>query len=514
MKQSKYQDVVAAMQVIGGVYMNPALLDDERYKFTQEDFTEEFHVILFGSILNLHLLGAKQIDINTIEHYLQERTTKFATYTANHGREYLTKLEQIVQLPAFDYYYHRVKKFTLLRMYSTVLSMDLRWLYDPDVMDVKKRQKQEDWLDRADEQYIVDIISSRIDTIRNKYLYNTDYSFRHAGEGLRALITELQEHPDIGYPLYGKFINTVYWGARLSKFYLRSAATNVGKTRAMVADFCVIGCSEYYDKKKGEWISCGDPEPTGYFGTEQEIKEMQTAMLAFVADVNESHITHNMYQPGEFERVMRAVEIIEKSQIQLKTMLDFSLEDIENTIKSCIQQNKTRYFFFDYIHSSLKILSEIGSKAKVSNLREDTILFMMSVKFKEICLKYDVFLMSSTQLSNDYHTASIFDQGLLQGAKAIANKIDCGEIMLEVTQKDLEALKDLIKQNGFDTPTIKKVVYKNRGEYKNIFIWCTADLGTCRINPIFVTDYSYKLLDIPNLIIDIKEKSFKEASAF
>ena len=48
---SKYVDVPAIIQVIGGIYRNPQFIDnDEKYFFNEEDFPEEFHRILFGPI--------------------------------------------------------------------------------------------------------------------------------------------------------------------------------------------------------------------------------------------------------------------------------------------------------------------------------------------------------------------------------------------------------------------------------------------------------------------------------
>ncbi len=44
----KYVDISAIIQVIGSVYQNPTLLDNENYTFNTDDFTEEFHKILFG----------------------------------------------------------------------------------------------------------------------------------------------------------------------------------------------------------------------------------------------------------------------------------------------------------------------------------------------------------------------------------------------------------------------------------------------------------------------------------
>ena len=119
-----------------------------------------------------------------------------------------------------------------------------------------------------------------------------------------------------------------------------------------------------------------------------------------------------------------------KSPLYIKKLPDFSLQDIENTIKFGIRQYDVRYVFMDYIHSSMKILSEISSKAGVKGLREDNILFMISVRIKDLCNQYGVFVMSATQLNADYVSAQQYDQNLLRGAKAIADKIDCGMIML------------------------------------------------------------------------------------
>ena len=108
---SKYVDVSANMQVIGDVFINPSLLDlEDKYKFNEQDFPQEFHRILFGSIYNLHQLGAKQISIEDIEKYLEN-------------------IKEMCQLAAFDYYYNRMKKMTLLRMYNKSVGMDLSWLY-------------------------------------------------------------------------------------------------------------------------------------------------------------------------------------------------------------------------------------------------------------------------------------------------------------------------------------------------------------------------------------------------
>ena len=335
---AKYVDLSATIQVIGCIYQNPSLLDDERYFFNEDDFTEEFHKILFGSIYNLHALGAKEVNVNTIEDYLKDRPKSLATYKTYKGAEYLQKITENIQLSTFDYYYQRVKKMTLLRMYSNA-GMDLSWLYDiNNILDVKKKQAQEDWLDNSSLDSIADLIDKKITEIRMRYVDDSNEDFIQAGDRMVELIENLQKRPEIGYPMYGPLINTVTRGARLKKFYLRSAATGVGKTRSMIADACSIACDKIYDSDLGKWIENGTKEPTMFITTEQEVDEIQTMMLAFLSDVNENHIIYNAYEVGELERVIYAAELIKKCPLYIKKLPDFSMKDIENTIKFGIHE--------------------------------------------------------------------------------------------------------------------------------------------------------------------------------
>ena len=509
----KYVDISSIIQVIGGIYVNPSLLDmEDKYFFYEEDFTEEFHKILFGSIYNLHALGAKEITINAIEDYLEQRPKKLAVYKANKGQEYLQKLSQNVQLAAFDYYYKRMKKMTLMRMYQSI-GMDLSWLYDIDnILDVKKKQAQEDWLDNTSIEEIAEIIDKKITDIRLKYVDDSTDKASHAGEGALELLERLKETPEVGYPLFGPLINTVTRGARLKKFYLRSAATGVGKTRAMIADSCSIACDEIYDSIQQKWINNGTKEPTIFITTEQEKDEIQTMMIAFLSDVDEEHIISGEYYAGEWERVIYAANLLSKCPLYIEQLPDFSLKDIENAIKRGIRDYEVKYVFFDYIHTSMKILTEVSSKTGIKGLREDNVLFMISIRLKDLCNQYGVFIMTATQLNADYITAKQYDQNLLRGAKSIADKIDCGMIMLETDNDDFVALEDVLAEGGFERPTIKISIYKNRrGRYKSILLWCKTNRGTCKIVPMFATNYQYELIPIDDLKIKVKPK---EESAF
>ena len=56
-------------------------------------------------------------------------------------------------------------------------------------------------------------------------------------------------------------------------------------------------------------------------------------------------------------------------------------------------------------------------------------------------------------------------------------------------------------------PTIKMSIYKNRrGRYKGVILWCKADLGCCRIKPMFCTNYSYEMISIDDIRIRVEEE--------
>ena len=505
---SKYIDTTAVMQVIGCVFNTPQLLEfTDRYTIVDEDFSEPFHKTVFGAIYKLHELGAQKITLESIADFLSTRPKSEALYKQQKGEEWLLKVAENSMPSTFDYYYSRLKKFSLLRAYDNC-GIDISDIYDADnILDTKKKQLQEDQLDNSTLEQIADKVDAKIDNIRMQYVDDTFGEAQQAGDGIFDLIQKFKDHPEVGVPLYGPLINTVTRGARLKKFYLRSAATGIGKTRSMIADACNIACNRIYDDTFG-WIGNGTSEPVLFITTEQELEEIQTMMLAFLSNVNEEHILNGEYEGDEEKRVLQAAELLSNSPLYVEELPDFSLKDVEDKIKKNIRDHDVKYVFHDYIHTSLKILEEITRRSGGIKLREDNILFMLSTRLKDICNQYGVFIMSATQLNGDYQEAKTPDQNLLRGAKAIADKIDYGSILLAVKDEDLVALEKILASNIFDRPTIKMSIYKNRrGRYKGVILWCKADLGCCRIKPMFCTTYDYEMVSIDDVRIRVDEES-------
>ena len=507
---SNYIDITAITNVIGNAFNNPKLFEaEDKYFFNEDDFVDDFHKVVFGAMFNLHQLGVKEITLTAIDDYLSSRPQKLAIYQTNKGAEYITRAAENAKITTFDYYFNRMKKMTLFRTYQKIAGMDLSWLYDTDnIFDAKKKQQQEEWLDTHSLEEIANIIDDKIIEVKAQCIDNSVLAGTQVSEGIDELLESLKETPEIGYPLFGKYTNTVVRGARLKKLYLRSAATGVGKSRGMVADCCYIGCDQMYNIETNAWEMIGKAEPVMYIATEQDLSEIQTMMIAFISGVDEEHILTGQYYAGEWERIVKAKQILKQSSIYFENLPDFSLKDIENTIKRNIREHDVKYIFLDYLHTSMKILEEITKRSGGVRLREDNILFMISIRLKDLCNQYGVFIMTATQLNADYVESETPDQNLLRGAKSIADKIDVGMIMLELTQKDRDSLQAIVQKIGVPMPDIKISVYKNRrGRWKGIYLWAKADRGVCRIQPMFVTKWNYELIEMEDLKIHIQDAS-------
>lgn len=133
---------------------------------------------------------------------------------------------------------------------------------------------------------------------------------------------------------------------------------------------------------------------------------------------------------------------------------------------------------------------------------------MLSARLKDLANQYGIFIMSATQLNGDYRQSESPDQNLLRGAKSIADRIDLGMILLGVTEQDLVKLEPIFDANpNLKRPNIKLSIYKNRrGSYKGVYLWCAADLGTCRIEPQFCTKWDMTMVGIEDVKVIVEDE--------
>lgn len=226
---SKYEDSTSAIQVIGGIINQPELLEDTgKYFFRAEDFTSELHRVVFSAIGTIYANGGTKVTAKAVDDVLSTYPEAYATYKASRGNEWFAKAQAECDLDNFDLYYNRLKKMTLLREYDNA-GIDVSFILDMDELDAKKRQKQWQEFDNMSANDIADDIENKMSKIKSTFVDNLDKNTKLVSDGLSTLFSKLRNEPEFGVPLYGPFINTVTMGARLTKFYLRSAPTGVGK---------------------------------------------------------------------------------------------------------------------------------------------------------------------------------------------------------------------------------------------------------------------------------------------
>lgn len=86
MAGSKYSDSSSTIQLIGCIYRQPQLLNNEgQYFFSENDFPNDFHRVVFGAAYNLWIMGAKNLTIKAVEDYLREHPKEYGIYQAGNG---------------------------------------------------------------------------------------------------------------------------------------------------------------------------------------------------------------------------------------------------------------------------------------------------------------------------------------------------------------------------------------------------------------------------------------------
>lgn len=149
----------------------------------------------------------------------------------------------------------------------------------------------------------------------------------------------------------------------------------------------------------------------------------------------------------------------------------------------------------------------MAQKSKGMSLREDMVLYIFMYRLVEIADRYNVYIVTASQLNGEWKEAKDGDQNLLRGAKSLADKIHKAMIALPPSKKDLEALEPLFKDRfGGKQPNIVYHIYKNRmTKYKSCKLWLHIDYDTMRVEELFLTDNDYNPIPINPTVINDKK---------
>jgi len=504
-------DKRAYLNVIGCLMRDSSLIDDMDHPLSRSDFkTEDFYELLFVAIYNLYIQGCSTIDEFAIDSYLSTYKKQYQIFQDNHGLDYLVNAREMSSLDNYDYFYHRMRKFSLLRYYENKGVDTKKLICDWSITEEKQAEIEKRKFEEYTELDIVSIIENEL-VITPKMDYCSDLLSEsiQAGDGMQALIDEFLETPDFGYNFTSPMFNALCRGARRGKFYLRSASTGTGKSRNFLMDACNFAVPYKWDHKKKEFVFSGSNTPTLYIGTEGSLREFQTIVLSAVSGVNETHILEGEYDKGELERVKQAAQYISESPLYLVYCDDFSITDIENIAKRYVLTYQVDIFIFDYLQNSLRLSNEINSKSSM-RMQEWQILLIFSARMKALAERLNIAIISGTQLSAEVVEARYKDHTLLQGSKAVANKIDVGLILTRPNKAEQKKIEQLTKTIiGCPEINLLQWCYKIRqGKLSRIIILSNIDLGTMQIRDVLVTDFDFS----QSIPIDVTRSETVEAA--
>lgn len=498
---------IATIHVLAALIQSPSLLKNDKYRFSVDDFPEQFHKIVFGAIQHLESKGMERISYLDIDQFLKQYTVQYKVFCANKGVEYIQNALELYDPGKFEYYYETLKKFSLLNKLNKQ-GIDTTEIYDPDIIDPIESAKRQAQFDAMSVNDILLFEETKIIKAKQEFGTNSDRVESHAGEDLRELKERFKETPEMGRGLISGTLTTLFRGQRLGCLYIESAPSGSGKSRRGNSEACHLAVKEYWDIQKKEWVKNEAPENVLIISTELELSECQQMWLAFVAGVPEPHIKDGRYLPGEEERVDRAIKDIEESHLYFVSMTNYDSDDIINEIKKYKMEKDVRYVFFDYLGETLKITSSITKQTRVQGLRTDQVLLMLSSALKDAAKTLGIYIWTASQLSGDYKNAKELDAGYLRSAKSIADKVDVGSIIMPVREMDQPVIESYITK-GFELqPNFVISVYKIRaGSYQNIKVYVNFDRSTCQMTDCFVTDSAGNILDIPSTVTKIVHKS-------
>lgn len=121
-------------------------------------------------------------------------------------------------------------------------------------------------------------------------------------------------------------------------------------------------------------------------------------------------------------------------------------------------------------------------------------LRLFTTSLKNVTVELNVFMMTSTQISNDEENKNggFRDFHNIRGSRAICDLVDFACIMSRPSVEELNAVSGFKQSFGY-APNLVTDVFKNRrGRWVMIRIWSYWDAGTCRKYDLFVTTPNLK----------------------
>lgn len=511
-----YYDSRSGFQIIGCLLKKHDLLRDIKYQLNHSDFCVDFHKGIYTAINNLMEEGIEEITPIEIEAYLSRISPRYykIVFEDNDGFDWMEESIKHASLANYEYSYSRLKKMSMLRdVIESGFSVDE--ILDLEEIDNSIIEQQNSAFDKMTLNDLMKKYESKLLLIKSKYESGSHGDYKRAGYNAEKTLDRLKAGENFGLLGLSGYKNRVAYGCRRKKFHLVSSDTGGGKSRASCGEIVWLVALELWDESLGKFV-INPNNPTGdlsgiYVGTELELDmEVDVIMWAVVSGIETSKIIEMDLTEEEEDRLQYAIEVIKKSKIHLYDRPDYDIATLEGIVKKH-QVNEDVYVLgVDYILLTSNLVLEAREYSQGMWTREDQLFLFISKCFKErLANALNIYVSSSTQLNRSVNDkAAEKNAGMIRGSFSLADKVDCGSIILEIEKQELEFIQEILKKGwGNKIPTQVEHVFKIRGgKTKRCRIFRITNLGNMQTEDLFCTDWDYKLLDIEQVFAEPYEE--------
>jgi len=511
-------DFTMAERAIGCMILNTDLANSKEYPFSVNDLDPDpkfaIHRILYGTLNHLNKKGVKKATIQDIDTFIKPYKKQYQTFLDFDGVEYIRTIEGLAEVDNFKYYYEGVRKLSCLRDLEKEGTNITKFWSD-------NRTKEEN-LANMNNYELIDIIDYYYSIINKKKLQyiidkDDDTTRKKAGDNGHEILKSFKDAPMVGLNFESKYLTTLWDGFRKGQLYIRSGDTSSGKSRSVIGDLACVCANEIYDIDNNKWKENPNGNSRGlYIGCEMALdEEVDPLMWSYLSGTESSTITKGRYDDKQQILVDRAIDVVNDDSIWLTDMPSFNIRKLEEEIAFHKKEFNIDYVAFDYILLNNSLVREfVNARGKSMGMRGDEVILELSGALKDMCKKYDVGIITASQVNADIKDFKLRDYQVLRGGKAMADKASGGSISMPITQQELKLVEPYIERyrmkNSYDGKLdnlFVETVYKSRfSEYpKECKVFSDYNLGNMRKRELFVTDKNFRPIDVKKTEIIIKK---------
>lgn len=500
-----------ASLVIGSLMKNTNLLTSGEYKFRKKgkDFEQKFHNVIFRTIHNLAGKGCKIVTPIEICEFLEAYPSKLEIFEDSNGMRFCEEVAELANEETFEYYHTKLRKYSMLRMMQNEMGIDISEIYD----ETKNDAEQEAQLESLSIDEIIDFFNMKINEVQNEFsTQNKSMSEKKAGDNAYDILERFKDKEFYGACFDSGFITSLWGSFRKGQVYMRSSDTSGGKSRHIVGDLGRVGLKRLYNLETKEWEDNPSYADTSvlYIGTEMDMdEEVEPLFWAYATGIESSKITKGLTTSAEDDIIKEAIDMIQESNMFIIDMPEFNIGEITRKIKEYKTKYGIEFVGFDYVALNNATVKEfISERGKSVGSRGDEILLNLVEELKQMAKKYDIGIITASQVNAAIKDFMKRDYEVLRGSKAMADKLTGGSIAMPITPQELKLIEPyIVKFNNIRTkehiaPDTVETVYKSRfGEFpKECKVFYQYNLGNMRHKEMFVTNKDFKPIKIDKTV--------------